>query len=197
MEVLCRLSYSSALRTDNNNRSPSGSPARAPWDDDMVRSLVQLALAAFLVLGAACSDAPATGAGASSSASTTARAAFSTSAGSVETSPLWVADSDDERERGLMGRTSLPPDGGMVFHFPQPTDAGFWMKDTHLPLSIAFWDRDERIIAILDMEPCTSDPCPVYRAGATYETALEMRRGWFDEHGVEIGDRVELIDGSA
>ena len=162
-----------------------------------MRPLVQLALAAFLVLGVACSDAPATGSGTFSSDSTMARAAFSTSAGSVETSPLWVADSDDERERGLMGRTGLPRDGGMVFQFAEPTDVGFWMKDTHLPLSIAFWDGAGRIIAILDMEPCTNDPCPVYRAGATYETALEMRRGWFDEHGVEIGDRVELIDGPA
>ena len=162
-----------------------------------MRPFVPLTLAAFLVLGVGCSGAPATGSGALSSDPTTARAAFTTSAGSVETSPLWMADSDDERERGLMGRTSLPPDGGMVFHFPEPTDAGFWMKDTRLPLSIAFWDRDGSIITILDMEPCTSDPCPVYRAGATYETALEMRRGWFDEHGVEIGDRVELIDGPA
>jgi uncharacterized membrane protein (UPF0127 family) len=162
-----------------------------------VRSFVQLALAAFLVLGVACSNAPATGSAPLSSDSTTARATFSTSSGPVQTSPLWVADSDDERARGLMGRTGLPPDGGMVFRFAEPTDAGFWMKDTRLPLSVAFWDRGGRIIAILDMEPCTNDPCPVYRAGATYETALEMRRGWFDEHGVEIGDRVELIDGPA
>jgi uncharacterized membrane protein (UPF0127 family) len=162
-----------------------------------VRPSVPLRLAAFLVLGVACSNAPATGSGALSSDSATARASFSTSSGTVETSTLWVADSDDERERGLMGRTSLPPDGGMVFQFAEPTDAGFWMKDTRLPLAIAFWDRDGRIIAILDMEPCKDDPCPVYRAGATYETALEMRRGWFSEHGVEIGDRVELIDGPA
>jgi hypothetical protein len=63
----------------------------------LVRPFVPLALAAFLVLGAACSDAPATESEASSSDSTSARASFSTSSGSVETSPLWVADSDDER----------------------------------------------------------------------------------------------------
>ena len=96
-----------------------------------------------------------------------------------------------------MGRASLPPNAGMMFRFPEPTDAGFWMKDTLLPLSIAFWDVDGRIVAILDMEPCTADPCPVHRPGATYDTALEMRRGWFDEHGIEIGDRVELIGGPA
>jgi uncharacterized membrane protein (UPF0127 family) len=127
----------------------------------------------------------------------TVRARFSTSGGTVRTAPLWVADSSAERERGLMGRKSLPSDGGMVFRFPEPADAGFWMKDTPLPLSIAFWGRDGRILAILDMQPCAKDPCPIYRPGTSYETALEMRRGWFDEHGVEIGDRVELIDGPA
>jgi uncharacterized membrane protein (UPF0127 family) len=163
----------------------------------LVRSLVSLVLAASLVLGVACSDAPATGREAVPSDSRTTSASFSTSSGTVETSPLWMADSGAEQERGLMGRTSLPSDAGMVFRFPEPTDAGFWMKDTPLALSIAFWGADGRIIAILDMEPCTDDPCPVYRPGASYETALEMRRGWFDEHGVEIGDRVELIDGPA
>jgi uncharacterized membrane protein (UPF0127 family) len=85
----------------------------------------------------------------------------------------------------------------MVFRFPELTDGGFWVKDTPLPLSIAFWGADGRIVAILDMEPCPTDPCPIYRPGASYDTALEMRRGWFDEHGVEIGDRVELIEGPA
>lgn len=160
-----------------------------------MRPLVPLALAAALLVGVACSEAPATDGDASTTGSRTARAAFSTSGGTVETSPLWVADSDAERERGLMGRTSLPPDAGMVFRFPEPTDSGFWMKDTLLPLSIAFWGADGRIVAILDMEPCSADPCPIYRPGASYDTALEMRHGWFDEHGVEIGDRVELIEG--
>ena len=195
MEVLCRLSYSSAFEPIIAT-ARGRAPRRAPWDDAIVRPLVQLALAAFLVLGVACSDAPATESEASSSDPTAARAAFTTCAGSVETSPLWVADSDDERERGLIGRTSLPPDGGMVFHFPESTDAGFWMKDTRLPLSIAFWDREGAHLAILDMEPCTNDPCPVYGQARPIETALEIAR-LVDEHGVEIGDRVELIDGPA
>lgn len=160
-----------------------------------MRQLFPLVIAASIVLGLACSGPePTAGPGALPIDPRTARANFSTSSGTVDTSPLWVADSGPERARGLMGRASLQPDGGMVFQFPEPTDAGFWMKDTPLPLSIAFWGSDGRIIAILDMEPCTKDPCPVYRPGASYETALEMRRGWFDEHGVEIGDRVELID---
>lgn len=162
-----------------------------------MRWVSSIVFAAYVMVGATCSDPPATGPGTEPSGQPIVRARFSTSTGPVETSPLWVADSNAERARGLMGRTSLPPDGGMVFRFPAPTDAGFWMKDTSLPLSIAFRGRGGRIIAILDMEPCTNEPCPVYRPGASYETAIEMRRGWFDEHGVEIGDRVELVDGPA
>jgi uncharacterized membrane protein (UPF0127 family) len=161
-----------------------------------VRPLVPLVMAGSLALGA-CSGASRMEPNATRSDAGTVRASFSTSNGTVQTAPLWMADSSAERERGLMGRRSLPPDGGMVFRFPEPTDAGFWMKDTPLPLSIAFWGRDRRILAILDMEPCPDEPCPIYRPGASYETALEMRRGWFDQHGVEIGDRVELIPGSA
>jgi uncharacterized protein len=161
-----------------------------------VRWLSSIVLAACVIVGAACSYPPATVSGTVPSGQRIVRARFSTSTGPVETAPLWVADSDAERARGLMGRTSLPSDGGMVFRFPAPTEAGFWMKDTSVPLSIAF-RAEGRIIAILDMEPCTNEPCPVYRPGASYETAIEMRRGWFDEHGVEIGDRVELIGGPA
>ncbi len=73
-----------------------------------------------------------------------------------------AADTPAEREHGLMGRTSLDTDEGMVFLFDGPTDGSFWMKDTLIPLSIAFWDEDGRIVGIRDMDPCTEDPCPTY-----------------------------------
>ena len=57
-----------------------------------------------------------------------------------------AADTPAEREHGLMGRTSLDTDEGMVFVFDGPTDGSFWMKDTLIPLSIAFWDEDGRIV---------------------------------------------------
>jgi uncharacterized protein len=119
-------------------------------------------------------------------------AVFTTAAGRVRTGVLPVASSEAQREHGLMGRRTLPPDGGMIFAFPEPTEAGFWMRDTAIPLSVAFWNDDGRVVAILDMDPCRADPCPVYRPGVSYRTALEMRRGWFDRHGVAIGDHVEL-----
>ncbi|MGH3665389.1 MAG: DUF192 domain-containing protein [Egibacteraceae bacterium] len=96
------------------------------------------------------------------------------------------------RRRGLMSRESLPDDTGMVFRMPSDTDGGFWMKDTRIPLSVAFFDAEGRIRRILDMEPCTADPCPVYEPGLTYRGALEVNQGRFADLGVERGWRVEL-----
>ena len=61
-----------------------------------------------------------------------------------------------------MGRTTLPADAGMVFVFSEDSPRPFWMKDTLIPLSIAFYAGDGRILRILDMEPCDADPCPLY-----------------------------------
>jgi uncharacterized membrane protein (UPF0127 family) len=119
-------------------------------------------------------------------------ATFSGSAGDVRTDPLRVADSDEERADGLMGRTSLPRNGGMVFVFDGPTEASFWMRDTLIPLSIAFWGADDRIIDIMEMEPCEDDPCPTYHPDQPYTHALEMNRGWFTRRGIDVGETVEL-----
>ena len=101
------------------------------------------------------------------------------------------ADSPAEREKGLMGRTSLGADGGMVFVFADgPVTDRFWMKDTHIPLSIAFWDADGSILAIHDMDPCTADPCPTYGAPVPYVGALEVTQGFFEEHGIHVGDTI-------
>ena len=103
-----------------------------------------------------------------------------------------VADSDDERAVGLMNRESLPEDAGMIFVFSEDQDGGFWMKDTLVPLSIAFADADGRILRILDMEPCEADPCRIYDPAVSYRSALEVNRGAFSEWGVEEGDRLTL-----
>jgi uncharacterized membrane protein (UPF0127 family) len=125
-----------------------------------------------------------------------ARATFHTSSGTIRTSFLAVADTEAERERGLMGRTSLARDSGEVFVFDGPVRTAFWMKDTEIPLSIAFWDDAGRIVDVKEMTPCTSDPCPVYRSRAPYTHALEMNAGWFEEHGIGIGDSVEFRVGT-
>ncbi len=114
-----------------------------------------------------------------------------TAGGTIELEDLQVARTSQARARGLMGRASLPEDGGMVFLFDDETRAAFWMKDTLIPLSILFWQGDGRIIDILDMSPCRADPCPVYRASAPYVGAIEMNRGAFERLGVEVGDTLE------
>ena len=103
-----------------------------------------------------------------------------------------VADTPAERQTGLMGRESLSPYDGMAFVWEEPLVTTFWMKDTLIPLSIAFWDADGRIISILEMDPCTEDPCPSYGPGEPFVGAVEVARGTFERHGVAVGDRVGL-----
>jgi uncharacterized membrane protein (UPF0127 family) len=103
-----------------------------------------------------------------------------------------IADTPEERARGLMGRTSLPEDSGMIFVYPEPTEGAYWMKNTLIPLSIAFYDSNGEILRILDMEPCRREPCPLYDPGVLYLGALEVNRGAFERLGVREGDRVEL-----
>ncbi len=120
------------------------------------------------------------------------RAIIETGAGDVVVL-VEVADTSAERARGLMGRQQLPEDAGMVFLFPENTTSSFWMKDTLIPLSIAFYGADGRIVRILDMEPCRRDPCPVYDPQATYRGALEVNQGEFRRWGVEVGDTLRVI----
>jgi uncharacterized membrane protein (UPF0127 family) len=103
-----------------------------------------------------------------------------------------VAQDPEERARGLMFRRSLPDDAGMVFIYFQPHDGGFWMKNTRIPLSIAFFGKQGRILRILDMEPCRRDPCPMYEPKVSFWGALEVNRGAFDAWGVEVGDTIRL-----
>jgi uncharacterized protein len=99
-----------------------------------------------------------------------------------------VADDDASRERGLMGVTDLPENHGMAFVWDAPTDATFWMKDTLIPLSIAFVGQDNRVVSIREMTPCAADPCETYGSDASYTTALEANANWFADHHVAVGD---------
>lgn len=110
--------------------------------------------------------------------------------GEVELS-VHVADTPELRRRGLMGWESLPERTGMLFVFEEDTRSGFWMKDTLIPLSIAFADADGRIHTVLDMEPCRADPCPSHAPDEPYRYALEVEQGAFDEIGVGSGWRLD------
>ncbi|MGH2663243.1 MAG: DUF192 domain-containing protein [Actinomycetota bacterium] len=103
-----------------------------------------------------------------------------------------IAETPEEQGRGLMGRTELDADAGMVFLVEQPVATSFWMKDTLIPLSIAFWDERGRIHTILDMEPCRSDPCTSYFPSQPWSGALEVNRGFFADNGVKVGDRARV-----
>jgi hypothetical protein len=103
-----------------------------------------------------------------------------------------IADDTEERRRGLMGVEHLPADQGMAFVWTEPVDGTFWMKDTLIPLSRAVVDEGRRRLGVLDMEPCEADPCPHYGIDEPYVLAIEANLGWFDEHGVDAGDRAEL-----
>ena len=83
----------------------------------------------------------------------------------------------------------------MLFVFEGPTESGFWMMNTLIPLSIAFIAEDGEILRILEMEPCEEDPCPTYDPGVTYHQALEVNAGAFDRWGVREGDVFRLLDG--
>lgn len=98
-----------------------------------------------------------------------------------------VAADASSRTIGLMNRFSLRPDHGMLFVFPEPQPLAFWMKNTYVPLSIAFIDAKGVILNIEDMKP--HDETAVPSKGAALH-ALEMKQGWFRERGIKAGDRV-------
>jgi uncharacterized membrane protein (UPF0127 family) len=106
--------------------------------------------------------------------------------------PVYVADTRAERARGLMFREHLPAGAGMVFIFPDLHSGAFYMKNTLIPLSIAFYGPDGRVRRVLDMEPCTAEPCELYDPGIAYTGALEVNQGFFDEIGLDGGWTVSL-----
>ena len=99
-----------------------------------------------------------------------------------------VADSDETRRNGLMFRRELPGNDGMLFVFEQPDVQCFWMRNTILPLSIAFIADDGTIVNIEDMAPQTEAP---HCAKKPVRYALEMAQGWFAQHGIDAGKKLD------
>jgi uncharacterized membrane protein (UPF0127 family) len=102
-----------------------------------------------------------------------------------------VADDPAERAKGLMYRKALGENRGMLFVYPEEQELSFWMKNTLIPLSIAFIDSQRRIIDIQDMKPLDDEP-PHYVSAEPAQYALEVNQGFFEKRGVKVGDRVEL-----
>lgn len=103
-----------------------------------------------------------------------------------------IARTPQEHARGLMFRQSLPEDCGMLFVFDDDNFRRFWMRNTFIPLSIAFVRSDGTICNILDMEP--HDEKGNYWSTERVRFAIEANRGWFARHGVRATDRVILPD---
>jgi hypothetical protein len=100
-----------------------------------------------------------------------------------------VADTPETRSRGLMYRTTLEEDQGMIFLFEDSEDHSFWMKNTPLPLDMIFISSDGRIAGIAEnTEPFSLKPVHV---GAQSRAVLEVRGGFSQRHGLRAGDRVE------
>ncbi|HZP92799.1 MAG TPA: DUF192 domain-containing protein [Burkholderiales bacterium] len=99
-----------------------------------------------------------------------------------------VANTPESRRQGLMFRPSLPDAAGMVFVFPEAGRHAMWMKDTTVPLSVAFIDGHGRILNIEDMAPYSED---THQSAGPARYALEVNRGWFARHGIKPGARVE------
>jgi uncharacterized protein len=99
-----------------------------------------------------------------------------------------LADTAAKRERGLMFRKYLPENSAMLFVFDPPAQATFWMKDTRIPLSIAFVDSRGRILEIRSMKPF--DKTYISSISSTVAYALEVNSGWFGRHGIRLGARI-------
>jgi uncharacterized protein len=105
------------------------------------------------------------------------------------------ATDDASREHGLMMRTTLAPDHGMLFVFPYQAPQGFWMKNTLIPLDILYFDTDRRLVSTQsNVPPCKADPCPIYPSNAPARYVLELSAGTANRIGVRVGDELK-IDG--
>lgn len=100
-----------------------------------------------------------------------------------------VADEPQERVTGLMFRKNLASDSGMLFVMPEPEHAAFWMKNTTLPLSVAYINESGLILEIHDLRPLDEKPVPSAFSNIAY--ALEMEQGWFARNGILAGDRIK------
>lgn len=106
---------------------------------------------------------------------------------------LWLADDGDRRRRGLMSVTDMGPADGMVFVYPAPHTGRFWMRDTPMPLSIAFFDAEGRYLDAFDMDPCPDGACQRYRTPDDIVVAVEVPRGALADHGLVPGSTLRLL----
>ena len=106
-----------------------------------------------------------------------------------------IAATPAEQAHGLMDRTSMPADHGMLFVFPQAQPLTFWMKDTLIPLDMLFFDEAHRLVTIrADVPPCKADPCPTYASTAPARYVLELNAGTAAKLDLRKGDTITFSD---
>lgn len=158
----------------------------------------RLAFVGFLFFAVACSDQSSGSVTPEESKRSLPGPDFDTGTGTIKADgrvirlDLEIAETSAERAFGLMHRRSLGDREGMMFLFDGKSTGGFYMKNTLIPLSIAFLDERGEILRILDMDPCSEEPCRVYNPSVAYTRALEVNQGAFARWGVTEGDVVEL-----
>ena len=105
-----------------------------------------------------------------------------------------LAETSRQQQQGLMNRRDLAGYDGRLFDFEYETTGYYWMKDTPLPLSIAWFDASRRFVSSVDVEPCPGQPqCPSYAAMEPYRYALEVPKGGLAALGIGPGSRLEVI----
>ncbi|MBM5786840.1 MAG: DUF192 domain-containing protein [Candidatus Fonsibacter sp.] len=101
-----------------------------------------------------------------------------------------IAATDEEQSEGLMNRSSLGKNEGMLFIFEEGSNPCFWMKDTTIPLSLAFIDKENKIVKIVDMTPLSlTEHC----SGQPVNLALEVNQGWFQQNNIRVGEKILSI----
>jgi hypothetical protein len=101
-----------------------------------------------------------------------------------------IARRDEDRQRGLMYRTSMAKDAGMLFVFEEPRELSFWMKNTCIPLDMLFIDEDGTIVSIQENVPTLTQS--TFTSGCPARFVLEVNAGWTRQHGVKAGQKVTL-----
>lgn len=101
-----------------------------------------------------------------------------------------IADTLEKQQLGLMHRKTLPENSGMIFVYSRDSRKSFWMKNTSIPLSIAYIAKDGTIKEIYDMEPFSKRTTD---SKFSVRYALEVNKGAFEKHGIKPGDKVEFL----
>ncbi len=103
-----------------------------------------------------------------------------------------VAETDDQRHKGLMFRERLPENEGMIFVFDDEAYHSFWMKNTLISLDMIWADKNLNIVHIAQAVPCKTEDCPRYTPEEKGNYVIEVNAGFTQQHGIKVGDKVNF-----